>query len=57
MTTNTRRELMTERDKALAAGDIKMFQELTTRLAALPMKGVPPLTAASIKRWNEKGKR
>jgi len=49
-----RRDLMTKRDAALAAGNIQLFQELTTRIAQLPMKGVPALTAKDIAKWNAK---
>jgi hypothetical protein len=46
-----RRALMAERDKALATGDIAKFQELTVRIAALPMKGIPDLTARDIQKY------
>jgi len=49
-----RRELMTRRDAALAAGDIAQFQALTTQIAGLPMPGVAPLTAKDIERWNKR---
>jgi hypothetical protein len=52
MDTN-RRNLMTERDAALKAGDIARFHELTRQIAALPMKGVKPLTQQDIDRWNK----
>jgi N-formylglutamate amidohydrolase len=48
----TRRHLMAERDKALAAGDLARFQDLTRRIAALPMRGVRPLTTKDIQRYN-----
>lgn len=51
---NTRRELMAERQKALAAGDIARFQELNRKIAALPMRGVPALTAKDIARYAAK---
>jgi len=47
----TKRELMTARDVALKAGDIKLFQELTMRIAELPMKGVAPLTAKDVTKY------
>lgn len=47
----TRRILMAERDKALAAGDIARFQALTKQIAALPMKGIAPLTKTDIMRY------
>lgn len=50
----TRRTLMTERDAALAAGDMARFQALTTELSKLPMKGVPELTPSDITRWNKR---
>ncbi len=50
MDTN-RRELMARRDAALKAGDIPSFQRLTTEIAALPMKGVAPLTQKDIDRY------
>lgn len=49
---NTRIKLMQERAVAMAAGDLKKANEITTKLAALPMKGVPSLTAKSIAKWN-----
>lgn len=49
-----RRALMAQRDAALAAGDIAQFQALTTQIAALPMPGVPELTAKDIARWNQR---
>lgn len=49
-----RRKLMRERDAALAAGDVAAFQELTARIAALPMRGVAGLTRRDIDRWNGK---
>lgn len=50
----TRRELMTRRDAALAAGDIATFQALTLQIAKLPLKGVPELTQRDIDRYNGK---
>lgn len=51
-TTHTlRRELMRQRDEALKSGDIARFQKLTTRIAALPMRGVPALTKRDIDRY------
>ena len=50
----TRRELMEERAKAMAAGDMKTANDITTQLAKLPMKGVAPLTANDIAKWNAK---
>lgn len=47
----TRRQLMTERDSALAAGDFARFNELTKQIAALPLKGVPALTQQDIDRY------
>ena len=46
-----RRDLMTQRDAALAAGNIALYQSLTVQIAALPMKGVPAPTAKSIARY------
>jgi hypothetical protein len=51
MSTNRRRELMTARDRALAAGDIATFQKLTKQIAVLPLKGVRRLTAQDIARY------
>lgn len=48
----TRRDLMTRRDAALAAGDIATFQALTLQIAQLPLKGVTPLTKRDIARYN-----
>lgn len=68
MTTSTRREpltreemmtrkaMTTERNEALAAGDIKRFQELTTAIANLPMPGVAPLTQKDIDRYARRGR-
>lgn len=42
---------MAERDAALAAGDTARFQALTAQIAALPMKGVAPLTQQDIDRY------
>lgn len=50
---NTRRQLMAERDAALAAGNLARFHELTRQIAALPLKGVPKLTPKDIDRWNK----
>jgi len=47
----TRRDLMTRRDAALAAGDIATFQALTAQIAQLPMKGVEELTPKDIARY------
>jgi hypothetical protein len=46
--------MMAERDKALAAGDVKRFQELTTEIAKLPMPGVAALTQKDIDRYGRK---
>ena len=54
-TRQTRRDLMDQRQAALAAGDIATFQALTTQIAALPLKGVAPLTAKDIAKWNAHG--
>lgn len=54
MANNTRRELMAERDAALAAGDVARFQELTKRIAELPLPGVKPLTRRDIERFINK---
>ncbi len=53
---NVRRDLMTRRDAALAAGDLATFQELTRQIAALPLKGVPELTPKDIQRYVGKGR-
>jgi hypothetical protein len=50
MDTN-RRDMMTRRDAALKAGDIALFQSLTTQIAALPLAGVPALTQKDIDRY------
>jgi hypothetical protein len=47
----TRRDLMAQRDAALKAGDMATFQALTVKIAALPMKGVKPLTARDIAKY------
>jgi hypothetical protein len=47
----TRRELMTQRDAALARGDYAEFQALTVKIAALPLKGVRPLTERDITKY------
>lgn len=47
----TRRDLMTRRDAALAAGDHATFQRLTTEIANLPLKGVAPLTKKDIAKY------
>ena len=47
----TRRDLMTRRDAALAAGDHATFQALTLELTRLPMQGVPALTQKDIDRY------
>ena len=46
-----RRELMTRRNAALAAGDHAAFQALTAEIARLPLKGVPELTPKDIARY------
>lgn len=51
--TSRKRDLMTRRDAALAAGDIPTFQRLTTEIAKLPMNGVPELTPKDIAKWNK----
>jgi hypothetical protein len=48
-----RRDLMTRRDAALAAGDIATYQALTAEIAKLPLPGVKPLTPQDIDRWNQ----
>ncbi len=48
----TKRDLMTQRDAALKAGDIATFQRLTKQIADLPMKGVPTLTPNTVPRKN-----
>ena len=48
---SSRRDLMTRRDAALAAGDIATFHALTGAIAHLPLKGVPALTAEDIDRY------
>ena len=52
-----RRELSRRRSLALAAGDIATFQRLTVEMAALPMQGVPKLTAKDITRYTRKAVR
>jgi len=47
----TRRQLMSERDKAIAAGDFQTANALTKQIADLPMKGVPALTARDVDRY------
>ncbi len=47
----TKRDLMTQRDAALKAGDIATFQRLTQQIADLPMKGVPTLTPKDIEKY------
>lgn len=49
-----RRQLMTERDAALKAGDVARFQALTVQIAALPLKGVKPLTQRDIQRYADR---
>lgn len=51
MDTLNRRELMAQRDAALAAGDHATFHALTIQLAKLPMKGVPELTVKDIAKY------
>lgn len=51
---NERRELMSKRAVAMAAGDWKTANDITTALSRLPMKGVPALTAKDIAKWNAK---
>lgn len=53
----TRRDLMAQRDAALAAGDHAAFQALTTQIARLPMPGVPDLTPQDIARYATRGAR
>ena len=48
---STRRALMTQRDMALSAGDIAVFQRLTRQIADLPMKGIKALTAKDIAKY------
>lgn len=57
MTNKTRRELMADRDAALAAGDHAAFQALTTQIANLPLKGVPELTPKDITRYHAKARK
>lgn len=47
----TKRDLMAERDKAVAAGDWQRMNELTAQIAALPMAGVAPLTVRDINKY------
>jgi hypothetical protein len=47
----TRSELMLERDKAIAERNWLRMNELTKALAALPMRGVKPLTTRDIERY------
>lgn len=46
-----RRDLMTRRDAALAAGNTAQFQHLTAQIAALPLAGVPKLTQKDVDRY------
>lgn len=48
---------MVQRDQALAAGDIALFQALTLRIAQLPLGGVKALSQRDIDRYvkTEKG--
>ena len=55
--TTTRRDLMAERDKAVAAGDWQRMNELTKQIADLPMAGIKPLTQADIDRYVSDKKR
>jgi hypothetical protein len=55
--TNTRRALMTERDKALAAGNLAKFHALTRQIADLPMAGIKPLTEKDKARYAAKKSR
>lgn len=48
---SNRFDLMAQRDAALAAGNIALYQSLTVQIAALPMKGVAAPTAKSIARY------
>lgn len=48
---HARRELMDARQRALAAGDLATFQQLTIQIAALPLPGLPALTPADIARY------
>ncbi len=47
-------ELMKQRDAALAARNISLFQSLTTEIAKLPMKGIAPLRQSDIDKWNKR---
>lgn len=47
--TMTRRQLMTERDVAIARGDWRMMNQITRQIAELPRTdGVPTLTQADV---------
>ena len=46
-----RYRLMQQRQAAVEAKDWARFQALTSQLAALPMRGVPPLTQRDIDRY------
>ena len=49
--TQMRRQLMAERDAALRARDYPRYQELTRRIAHLPLAGVRPLSPKDIDRY------
>lgn len=51
---NTRRALMAERDKAIAARDWVKANALTKRIADLPLAGVAPLTEKDIVKYTRR---
>ena len=47
----TRRDLMAQRDAAMAARDFTTANALTRQIANLPLRGVPELTPKDIARY------